>query len=79
MRNDTQASHYKNQLAGHFSLGGSSRRIKVARMQPISVQKPHIKADCSGIDVFLGGVNYVDTQYFIDFMKSVGGAAKSYS
>lgn len=78
-RNDTKASHYKNQLAGHFSLGGSSRRIKVNRVQPISVQKPHIKADCSGIDIFLGGVNYVDTQYFIDFMRSVGSSAKSYA
>lgn len=78
-RNDTKASHYKNQLAGHFSLGGSSRRIKVNRVQPISVQKPHIKADCSGIDIFLGGVNYVDTQYFIDFMRGVGSSAKSYA
>lgn len=78
-KNDTKAAHYKNQLAGHFSLGGSSRRIKVARVQPVSVQKPHIKADCSGIDVFLGGVNYIDTQYFIDFMKSVGNSARSYA
>jgi conjugative transfer pilus assembly protein TraH len=78
-KNDTKAAHYKNQLAGHFSLGGSSRRIKVSRIQPVSVQKPHIKADCSGIDVFLGGVNYIDTQYFIDFMKNVGSSARSYA
>lgn len=78
-KNDTKASHYKNQLAGHFSLGGSSRRTKVARVQLVSIQRPHIKADCSGIDIFLGGVNYVDTQYFIDFMKSVVGSAKSYA
>lgn len=77
--NTTKMSHYKNQLAGHFSLGGSSRRIKVNRIQPVSIQRPHIKADCSGIDVFLGGINYVDTQYFIDFMKNVGGSARSYA
>ena len=79
MANDTKASHYKNQLAGHFSLGGSSRRVKVERMQPLNFQRPHIKADCSGIDVFLGGVNYIDTQQFIDFMKNVGSSAKSYA
>lgn len=77
--NKTKASHYKNQLAGHFSLGGSSRRIKVNRIQPVSIQRPHIKADCSGIDVFLGGVNYVNTQYFIDFMKNVGSSGVSYA
>ena len=79
IKNDTKVSHYKNQLAGHFSLGGSSRRIKVAVLQPVSVQKPHIKADCSGIDVFFGGINYIDTQHFIDFMKNVGSSAKSYA
>ncbi len=79
LKNDTGASHYKNQLAGHFSLGSKKRRIKVQRLEPLSIQSPVLKADCSGIDVFLGGVNYIDTQEFIEFMKNVGRSAKSYA
>ena len=77
--NKNKAAHLKNQLGGHFSLGSSSRRNKVQRAQIISMQMPHINADCGGIDIFLGGFSYINEQQLIDLLKNIGSAAKSYA
>ena len=42
---------------------------------PVTIQKPRIKAGCGGIDLFLGGVSFLDADYLVDKLESMISAA----
>ena len=44
-----------DQTGGYYTLGGCVIRHRVMNPQVGSIQMPSVKADCGGIDMYLGG------------------------
>ena len=69
------ASYLEGQKRGFASAGSMSMRWKHGIDYPITVQKPMIKAGCGGIDLFLGGVSFMDADYMVDRLENMISAA----
>ena len=68
-------SNFESQKRNFFSLGSASLRWKHGVDHPITIQKPFIKAGCGGIDMFLGGMSFMDADYLVDKFESMISAA----
>lgn len=68
-------AYLEGQKRGFVSAGSMSLRWKHGVDYPITIQKPRIKAGCGGIDLFLGGVSFLDSDYLIDKLESMISAA----
>ncbi len=75
--NATSANAYQGQEAGYYSAGSEYLRSSTSMLNLIQVSVPHINAGCGGIDIFNGGMSYVNnaqlTQFFKNTMQSASG------
>lgn len=55
---------------------GGSFMLKTPRktFQPFSLEAPHLKAGCGGIDVFLGSFSLPSKEEFVSYLRSIGTA-----
>lgn len=68
-------AYLEGQKRGFASAGSMSLRWKHGVDYPVTIQKPRIKAGCGGIDLFLGGVSFLDSDYLVDKLESMISAA----
>ena len=76
---NTSKAHIDAQWGGHFTLGSSSRRYPVKRAALGHIELPTVTADCGGIDIFNGGMSFIEGQTIVDTLKSIGSGAKAYA
>ncbi|MCP3922832.1 MAG: hypothetical protein GY714_09630 [Desulfobacterales bacterium] len=70
----TKNSQIIKSSANNFNTGGRtfgnfgalSYHWQTDTIRPISITRPRIKAGCGGIDINLGGYNFVDFDYFVE-------------
>ncbi len=74
MTHNTPAGLYTSGTSG--TLTGGSFLMKVPRktFTPYSIQAPHLKAGCGGIDLFLGAFSIPSKEEFVSFVRSIGTA-----
>jgi conjugative transfer pilus assembly protein TraH len=60
---------YETQKMGYNSLGGVQYRIPLRRDPLVSVAPPSFNVGCGGIDVFLGGIGFMDADYLVEKLK----------
>jgi conjugative transfer pilus assembly protein TraH len=63
------AASYETQKMGYNSLGGAQYRIPLRRDPLVSVAPPSLNVGCGGIDVFLGGIGFMDADYLVEKLK----------
>ena len=68
-------AYLEGQKRGFASAGSMSLRWKHGVDYPITIQKPRIKAGCGGIDLFLGGASFLNSDYLVDKLESMISAA----
>ncbi len=60
---------YETQKMGYNSLGGAQYRIPLRRDPLVSVAPPSLNVGCGGIDVFMGGIGFMDADYLVEKLK----------
>jgi conjugative transfer pilus assembly protein TraH len=68
-------SYIKGQQRGYFTLGSFSARVSTESFNPITINPPKIKAGCGGIDIFMGGVGFVNFDYLVQKVQNLIQAA----
>ncbi|MCW2338210.1 conjugative transfer pilus assembly protein TraH [Sphingobium sp. B2D3A] len=66
---------FEDQTRGYLTAGGMSGRVDVHNDYLMSVSLPKVKAGCGGIDMFLGGMSFLDPDYLVQKLESILQAA----
>jgi conjugative transfer pilus assembly protein TraH len=66
---------FEDQTRGYLTAGGMSGRVDVHNDYLMSLSLPKVKAGCGGIDMFLGGMSFLDPDYLVQKLESILQAA----
>jgi len=71
----TSPGSFEDQTRGYVTAGGMTGRIDVHSDYLMSLTMPKVKAGCGGIDMFLGGMSFLDPDYLVQKLESILQAA----
>ncbi|AOH85677.1 conjugal transfer protein TraH [Sphingomonas panacis] len=71
----TSPGSFQDQTRGYVTAGGMSGRVDVHNDYLMSLTLPKVKAGCGGIDMFLGGMSFLDPDYLVQKLESILQAA----
>jgi len=75
-RTTTSPNYFSGQQRGYYSGGGFSTRWPNKNDYPLTSELPRIKSGCGGIDVFMGGFSFMNSDYLVDKLQGIlSGAA----
>src|SRR3990167_3242328 len=77
--NITKEGGYQDQLGGFYTGGSVFARSKVNNPDLFTLQLPHYRAGCGGIDLFLGGFSFINAQEFTQLLRNIGSNASGYA
>lgn len=66
---------FEDQTRGYLTAGGMSGRVDVHNDYLMSMSLPKVRAGCGGIDMFLGGMSFLDPEYLVQKLESILQAA----
>jgi len=64
-------SYIKGQQRGYYSGGSFSARWPVKKDYLLTVQPPRIKAGCGGLDIFTGGISFMNFDYLVKKLERI--------
>lgn len=70
---------FSDQSAGYYTGGSIVARTQARNTQLATVQLPHYRAGCGGIDLFTGGFSFIKSQELIQALRGVGSNMASYA
>lgn len=73
--NVTDAGGYQDQTGGFYTGGSVFARSKVNNAELFSLQMPHYRSGCGGIDLFMGGFSYINAAAFTQLLRNIGSNA----
>jgi len=62
---------FSGQQRGYYSGGSFSARWPSTAEYPVTVEVPRIKSGCGGIDVFMGGFSFMNTDYLVGKLQAI--------
>ena len=68
-------SSYDGQRRGYLHGGQFSGRYRLTNDNLFSVSPPRVKAGCGGIDLFAGGLSFLDPEYLVEKFENILQAA----
>ncbi len=77
--NVTPSGAYKGQEGGFYTGGSVFSRTPAREVQIVNLQMPSIGAGCNGIDVFTGGMGFINASRLIETMKAIGANGAGYA
>lgn len=77
--NVTEAGGYQDQTGGFYTGGSVFARSKVNNAELFSLQMPHYRSGCGGIDLFMGGFSYINAAAFTQLLRNIGSNAGGYA
>jgi conjugative transfer pilus assembly protein TraH len=60
MANVTPGGAFQDQSGGFYTGGSVFARSKANTAEIFSLQMPHYRAGCGGIDLFMGGISFIN-------------------
>lgn len=76
--NVTPGGAYKGQEGGFYTGGSLFSRNPTRDYQLFNIQVPGMSAGCGGIDIFTGGMGFIDSHKIVEMMKAIGANASGY-
>lgn len=76
--NVTDSGGYQGQTGGYYTGGSVFARGKVNNADLLSIQMPHYRGGCGGIDLFMGGFSFINAQEFLQLLRNIGTNAAGY-
>lgn len=77
--NHTKGSAYHDQSGGYYSGGSFFMRAPSRNLKPLNMTTPGFRMGCGGIDIWTGGMSYINAQQLKDTLNSIIAAAPSYA
>lgn len=77
--NVTTGGGYQDQTGGFYTGGSVFARSRVNNAELFSLQLPHYRAGCGGIDIFAGGFSYINAREFLQLLRNIGSNAQRYA
>lgn len=77
--NITEGGGYQDQTGGFYTGGSVFARSKANNADLFSLQMPHYRAGCGGIDLFTGGFSYIHLGEYTALLRSIGSSATGYA
>jgi conjugative transfer pilus assembly protein TraH len=75
-RTTTAPNYLSGQQRGYYSGGSFNARWPSSVSYPVTIEPPRIKSGCGGIDVFMGGFSFMNTDYLVNKLQGIlSGAA----
>lgn len=71
----TDAGYFKGSQRGYFNGGSFSARWPQSNDNLLTISPPRLKSGCGGIDMFLGGFSFLDTDYLVQKLQRILSAA----
>jgi len=69
------SSSYNNQRRGFYSAGGFRARTNTSNDYLVTASSPKLKSGCGGVDLFLGGISFLDSDYLVQKLQNMIQAA----
>ncbi|WP_018234208.1 conjugal transfer protein TraH [Thioalkalivibrio thiocyanodenitrificans] len=69
---------YQSQARNSFVLGGAGVRFPSSNVQLFSITPPNVSAGCGGIDMFFGGLSFINAEQFQQLIRDIGQATLGY-
>lgn len=76
--NVTSPHAYQGQQAGYYSGGSLYVRAKSRDISPLQLSLPRFTAGCGGIDTFMGGFSFINTEELVKFGNNIMSNAAPY-
>jgi conjugative transfer pilus assembly protein TraH len=70
-RTNTAPNYFSGQQRGYYAAGSFSTRWPNRNDYPVTVEAPRVKSGCGGIDVFLGGFSFMNSDYLVSKLQSI--------
>lgn len=77
--NVNSADVYQGQKAGYATGGSVSVRNPILRSNIATVNLPRIDAGCGGIDIYAGGLSFINSERLKENLKSIAASSGSYA
>jgi conjugative transfer pilus assembly protein TraH len=77
-QNVTAPHAYQGQQAGYYSGGSVFSRNAVRNVQLMQIDLPSFRAGCGGIDLFAGGLSFINSDELIKTMRNIMNNVKGY-
>ena len=75
-RTTSSPDYLSGQQRGYYSGGSFNSRWSSSTSYPVTLEMPRIKSGCGGIDVFMGGFSFMNSDYLVDKLQGIlSGAA----
>jgi len=74
-KSSTSPSYYEGAKRGYFTGGGFSARWPNNNDYLVTASLPKLKSGCGGIDMFLGGFSFLNTDYLVQKLQNILAAA----
>ena len=73
----TSPNYLSGQQRGYYSGGSFNARWPSSVSYPVTIETPRIKSGCGGIDVFMGGFSFMNTDYLVNKLQGILSGAAS--
>ncbi len=70
---------YMAQTRGFIAGGSLNIRAGYEPVQLFSINPPRIRAGCGGLDLFFGGISFVNKDQFVNMLRTIGQNALGYA
>lgn len=70
---------YMAQTRGFIAGGSLNIRAGYEPVQLFSINPPRIRAGCGGLDLFFGGISFINKDQFVNMLKTIGQNALGYA
>ena len=67
----TSPNYFGGQQRGYYSGGSFNARWPSTADYPVTVEMPRVKSGCGGIDVFMGGFSFMNSDYLVAKLQSI--------
>jgi len=75
MTSSSGVDYFKGQKRGYATFGSFSMRLPLRTDYLFSIEKPHLKVGCGGIDLFMGGFSFLNADYLVQKVQAMLQAA----
>ena len=67
----TSGSYFEGQKRGYYSGGSFNTRFPTSNDFLVTVEPPRVKGGCGGIDMFAGGMSFLDFEYLVEKLQRI--------
>jgi|GEM_PF-2730918 len=75
MTSSSGIDYFEGQKRGYATFGSFSLRLPARTDYLLSIEKPHLKVGCGGIDLFMGGFSFLNPDYLVQKVQAMLQAA----